>query len=103
MDSRQEDIEWLKSTFHPVPKPVLPDDCIEYALFIVDSKLSPSDQSELKSLLKDVQRFSNQLQKDWLKDYIWQRQPFSLELKNDTDKGEVCMPSVKDLEGKSNL
>lgn len=98
MDQRKEDIEWLKSTFHPVPRPALPDDCIEYTLFIVDPSLDATNDSEVKIVLKDVQKYSNGLQKDWLKDYIWQRQAFNLEITSNTDNGEVCTLKRKDRE-----
>lgn len=88
MTSTEEDIAWLKSTFHPVPKPALPDDCIEYSLYIIDSSLDQTNSSEARLQLSAVKKLANELQKKWLKDYIWQRQPFSLELLK--DNGEVC-------------
>ncbi len=93
MGSTEEDIAWLKSTFHPIPRPALPDDCIEYSLYVVDSKLDQSNAPEARLQLKDVQKQANELQKQWLKDYIWQRQSFNLELLK--EDGEVCMPANK--------
>ncbi|KAK5081385.1 hypothetical protein LTR70_000996 [Exophiala xenobiotica] len=83
MGSTEEDIAWLKSTFHPIPKPALPDDCIEYSLHVVDPKFDSINPSEVRLQLRDVQKQANELQKQWLKDYIWQRQSFNLELLNE--------------------
>lgn len=89
MPASEEDIAWLKSTFHPIPKPALPDDCIEYSLYILSSSLDVDNDSELRLRLRDVQKQATILQKRYLKDYIWQRQGFSIEL-NKAD-GEVCL------------
>lgn len=93
MASTEEDIAWLKSTFHPVPKPVLPDDCIEYSLYIVDSEVDQANPSEARLQLTAVRKYANDLQKRWLKDYIWQRQPFSLEIVK--ENGKVCIPQIQ--------
>lgn len=90
MPRSEEDIAWLRSTFRPIPRPALPDDCIEYALFVIDSDLDRANDSELKVALRTVQKAASELQKQWLNDYIWQREPFRLELTK--DDGEVCTP-----------
>jgi len=100
MNSKEEDIAWLKSTFHPIPKPTLPDDCIEYSLYIIASTLDQNNPSETRLALRDVQKYANEVQKQWLKDYIWQRQSFGLELCK--ENGEVCMPIRQDIEDQSN-
>lgn len=38
--------------------------------------------------MRDVQKAASDLQKKWLKNYIWQRQGFGLELAR--EDGEVC-------------
>lgn len=88
MSSREEDLEWLKSTFHPIPKPALPDDCIEYSLYVLDPNLDASNESESKLVLRDVQKYANDLQKQYLKQYLWQRQSFNVDIVR--DNGEVC-------------
>lgn len=88
MPPTDEDIAWFKSTFHPIPKPTLPDDCIEYSIYLISSSLDASNDSELRLQLRDVQKYATDLQKQYLKDYIWQRQGFSLELNK--EDGEVC-------------
>ncbi|EXJ73704.1 uncharacterized protein A1O5_03466 [Cladophialophora psammophila CBS 110553] len=80
MPTTEEDIAWFRSTFHPIPKPALPDDCIEYSLYIISPSLDPSHDSELRLRLREVQKYATDLHRHYLKDYIWQRQGFSLEL-----------------------
>lgn len=91
MVSTEEDIAWLKSTFHPIPKPSLPDDCIEYSIYIIDPKVDTTNPSETRLALRDCQKHVSDLQKQWLKDYIWQRQSLNIELFK--ENGEVCTPS----------
>lgn len=88
MPASEEDLAWLKSTFHPIPKPALPDDCIEYSLYILSDSIDTNNDSELRLRLREVQKQASDLQKRHLKDYIWQRQGFSLELNK--EDGEVC-------------
>ncbi|KAL4956465.1 SGT1 protein-domain-containing protein [Aspergillus filifer] len=83
----QEDIEWFKSTFRPIPKPELPDDCIEYSIHYIPSSPAPAvvdEAAETRTKLTEVHKSSADLTKQLLKDYIWQRDPFRLEItKND--------------------
>ncbi|KAJ4551483.1 hypothetical protein HRR88_003288 [Exophiala dermatitidis] len=82
MPPTEEDVAWFRSTFHPIPKPALPDDCIEYSLYIIDPSqdANATTDSELRLRLRDVQKHATQLHRQYLKDYIWQRQGFSLEI-----------------------
>ena len=96
MPPTEEDIAWFKSTFHPIPKPRLPDDCVEYSLHLFSSS-APSDDV-LRSRLREVQKSAAQLQKDYLKDYIWQRQGFALELVKE-DGEEVRQALKADKQG----
>lgn len=89
MPQTEEDIAWLRSTFHPVPRPALPDDCIEYYLYIFDSSIDQTNPSGSRLQLLEVRKHVNDLQKQWLKDYIWQRQSFNLDLLK--ENGEVCV------------
>ncbi|KAL4921849.1 SGT1 protein-domain-containing protein [Aspergillus aurantiobrunneus] len=83
----QEDIEWFKSTFRPIPKPELPDDCIEYSLHYIPSHPAPAvvdEAADIRVRLTEVQKSAAELTKQLLKDYIWQREAFRLEItKND--------------------
>ncbi|KAL4908068.1 hypothetical protein BDW74DRAFT_189349 [Aspergillus multicolor] len=79
----QEDIEWFKSTFRPIPKPELPDDCIEYLLHYIPSDPTPAVIDEVaatRAHLMEVQKSAAELTKQLLKDYIWQREAFRLEI-----------------------
>ena len=98
MPPTEEDIAWLKSTFHPIPKAALPDDCIEYTLLLNSTSLDSSNDSETRLRLRDVQKYAASLQKEWLKDYIWQRQGFALELAK--EDGEVRAFTMGTLESR---
>lgn len=79
----QEDIEWFKSTFHPIPKPQLPDDCIEYSVYYIPQDPAPAavdEPANTRTRLVEVQRTAAELAKSLLKDYIWQRDGFRLEI-----------------------
>lgn len=90
----QEDIDWFRSTFHPIPKPHLPEDCVEYSLYWIppDSSvdLSPQELDAARTALGEVQKTASRLVKDLLKDYIWQRDNFKLELTK--EGGEQVVP-----------
>lgn len=78
----QEDIDWFKSTFHPIPKPELPDDSVEYSLFYIpaDRPTVVDEAADTRSRLVEVQRTAAELTRELLKDYIWQREGFKLEI-----------------------
>lgn len=86
MPTTEEDIAWFKSTFHPIPRAALPDDCIECSIYALSSSLDITNDSETRLRLKEYQKYALDLQEKWLKDYIWQRQPFTLELDKDTSE-----------------
>jgi hypothetical protein len=88
MPPNEEDLEWIRSSFRPIPRPQLPDDCVEYAVYIISPDVDATNDSETRLRLRDVQKAASDLQKKWLKDYIWQRQGFGLELVR--EDGEVC-------------
>lgn len=88
MPPTEEDLAWIRSTFHPIPRSSLPDDCVEYSLYVISSRASKSSDFEVRERLRDVQKYATDLQRKWLKGYIWQRQGFSLELVK--EDGEVC-------------
>jgi hypothetical protein len=96
MPPTEEDVAWFRSTFHPIPKPELPDDCIEYSLYIISCDID--DDAELRLRLREVQKYAASLQRQHLKEYIWQRQGFSLELQK--EDGEVCTPAQRTAENK---
>ncbi|EGE01868.1 regulatory factor Sgt1 [Trichophyton equinum CBS 127.97] len=80
----EEDIAWFRSTFRPIPKPQLPDDCVEYSLYWIPLTSAPagdvdSTDSTRNSLI-EVQKYASGLVKQYLQNYIWQRDNFKLEL-----------------------
>jgi hypothetical protein len=58
----------------------LPENCIEYMLFIIDVNL---DTRRLLSGLEEVRKSAMRQADGLTKDYIWQRDPFNLEVKQD--------------------
>ncbi|KAI1814126.1 SGT1-domain-containing protein [Poronia punctata] len=58
----------------------LPDNCVEYVLFIIDDGLDPRS---LLSELEHVRKTAMQLCMDTAKDYIWQRDSFRLQVRRE--------------------
>ncbi|PWY87929.1 regulatory factor Sgt1 [Aspergillus sclerotioniger CBS 115572] len=94
----EEDLEWFKSTFRPIPKPELPDDSVDYSLYYIPTSPAPAivdEVAETRARLVEVQRTSAELVKDLLKDHIWQRESFRLEITKDD--------GVTSLHGRTNF
>ena len=53
----------------------LPEDCVEYMLFILGNKTDNNNTPSLESVRKAAEKKLDELAKD----YIWQREPFRLE------------------------
>ncbi|TKA51874.1 hypothetical protein B0A49_12822, partial [Cryomyces minteri] len=70
----QDDFKWFGEGFNGFPKR-LPEDCVEYVVYIVDSKLN--SETQVRSRLKEFQSAAIALSKKLLKDYIWQRESFA--------------------------
>lgn len=75
-----EDLEWFKSTFRPIPKPQLPEDCIEYSIFVISQNAKAQSDNEVRDRLREVQKASTELQRSLVKHYVWQRESYTLEL-----------------------
>jgi hypothetical protein len=71
--------KWFGEGFDGFPKR-LPEDTVDYAVYIADSAL---DQAQKVMKLKQVLQETTNYAKELLKDYIWQRDEFALELKLD--------------------
>lgn len=84
MEGPKDDLKWFGEGFDGFPKR-LPEDCVEYMLFIIDSRLT---QKEIITQLEAVRREASRLTNDLLKDYIWQRDEFKLKLKLEVDSKE---------------
>lgn len=79
----EEDIAWFQSTFRPIPKPELPDDAVEYSIYHIPPSPTPTvidEAAETRARLLEMQRTAADITKDLLKDYIWQREAFKLEI-----------------------
>ena len=77
MFSSKEELESLSQGFEGFIKS-LPEDTVQYGVYVISSKLS---DSQLRSRLSDIERESKTLVKNYLKDYIWQKESFALQLK----------------------
>lgn len=58
----------------------LPENCVEYMLFVIDAQLQ---QQHVFSRLDAVRKAAVQLSSRLTSDYIWQRDAFSVEVKNE--------------------
>lgn len=79
----QQDFKWFGEGFQGFPKR-LPDDCVEYAVYIIAS--NTKNEADIRARLKELQRAATDLVKKLLKDYIWQRDGFALELEREEGK-----------------
>lgn len=91
----EEDIAWFQSTFRPIPKPELPDDSVEYFIYHLPSPAPAviDEAAEARARLLEVQRTAAELTKELLKDYIWQRESFRLEISK--ENGMMSPVSLK--------
>ena len=85
MDETQDDFKGFGEEFEGFPKR-LPDDCVEYSLFIIDAKLKTP--RERLARLEVVRKESLKLTDSLLKEYIWQRESFNLKLENENGRLE---------------
>lgn len=76
MEGPKDDLKWFGEGFDGFPKK-LPEDVVEYMIFIIDSRLS---DIQIRERLQAFQRALNALEKKFLKEYIWQRDALKLEL-----------------------
>jgi hypothetical protein len=84
MEGPKDELKWFGEGFDGFPKR-LPEDCVEYMLFIIDSSLT---QKELLYQLEVVRKAALKLTKELLKDYIWQRDDFNLKSEVQNSDGE---------------
>jgi hypothetical protein len=91
MDGIKNEFDGFGEGFEGFPKH-LPDDCVEYSLFIIESKLK--SQKEVLARLETVRKQSQKLSDSLLKDYIWQRDGFKLEIKSQKGASYVANHEV---------
>lgn len=75
-EASSSNFKWFGEGFEGFPRG-LPEDCVEFTLSIIDSHLK---DVEIRQKLRAVQSSATSLTKQLLKDYIWQRDTFHLEL-----------------------
>lgn len=81
MDSG-DGLKWFGEGFDGFPKK-LPEDVVEYIIFIIDSRLS---DIQTRERLQALQRALQDLKKKFLKEYIWQRDDIRLDLVREDDR-----------------
>ena len=86
MDASEDDFKGFGEGFEGFPKR-LPEDCVEYSLFILNAgPQSPKDTLvRLEAVRKEALRLTDSL----LKEYIWQRESFSLTIQNENCKSHL--------------
>nr|POE48863.1 protein ecdysoneless like [Quercus suber] len=70
-------LKWFGEGFDGFPKQ-LPDDCVEYVIYVLDENLK--DASAFEKRLNQILDISKDWLDDLLKDYIWQRDSFNLKI-----------------------
>ncbi|KAE9369470.1 SGT1-domain-containing protein [Stipitochalara longipes BDJ] len=83
MEGPNDDFKGFEEGFTGFPKH-LPDDCVEYCLYVIDAKLN--SPKELLGQLEVVKREAIKLANSLLKEYIWQRESFKLDVKSGKGK-----------------
>ncbi|TVY45447.1 Protein ecdysoneless-like protein [Lachnellula subtilissima] len=79
MDAPNDDFNGFGDGFDGFPKR-LPEDCVEYSLIIIDSKLK--SQKELLARLEAVRKEALKLTDSLVKEYVWQRDGFQVEVES---------------------
>ena len=79
MEGPNEEFKGFDGGFTGFPKH-LPEDCVEYSLYIIDSKLK--SPKEILGQLEAVRKEAVKLTQSVLKEYIWQRESFRLDLES---------------------
>lgn len=82
MEGHNNDFKWFGEGFDGFPKS-LPDDCVEYSIYLIDSKLN---SLAVREKLRQVQATATQMTRKLLKDFIWQRDSFHLNLERDAGR-----------------
>jgi len=75
MDAPEDGFKWFGEGFNGFPKR-LPDDSVEYSLFIINSEIK--SHRDLLSRLEVVRKEATKLTSRLLGEYVWQRDAFEL-------------------------
>lgn len=76
MNTPRDDFKWFGEGFDGFPKS-LPEDCVEYTVYILDSKITDLERREQ---LRQVQSAAIKLTNEVLRGFIWQREGFKFSL-----------------------
>ncbi|RYP65234.1 hypothetical protein DL771_008398 [Monosporascus sp. 5C6A] len=87
---REDKAERFENGFQEFPRR-LSENCVEYMLFMIDSRV---ESRKLLSDLEAVRKAAVQLCDRFTEDYIWQRDMFQLNIKN--EKGQVYLHGTTD-------
>ncbi|KAL8726901.1 MAG: hypothetical protein Q9166_006390 [cf. Caloplaca sp. 2 TL-2023] len=79
MEGPSDGFKWFGEGFDGFPK-ILPDDCVQYTLYIINKGLN---DFEVREQLREVQAATTSLCKSLLNGFIWQRDDLRLELKQE--------------------
>ncbi|KAK3677194.1 hypothetical protein LTR78_002732 [Recurvomyces mirabilis] len=98
-------LKWFGEGFDGFPKR-LPEECVEYAIYVIDSKLK--DIAATRMRLNQILKVANELCKKHTKDYIWQRDSLELKLKpdlldQDASQASKAHPQPLHLKGRTNF
>ncbi|KAK4891424.1 hypothetical protein LTR27_009919 [Elasticomyces elasticus] len=80
-------LKWFGEGFDGFPKR-LPDDCVEYVIYVIDKKLE--NLAATRSRLKEILKVANEICQKHTKNYIWQRDAFQLKLRPSLDDPELA-------------
>ena len=86
MSASRDDFKWFGEGFDGFPKS-LPEDCVQYTLYLLDSHLTDLVRREK---LRQVQGAVIKLTNELLKDFIWQRECFKLSLEREEGRSFLC-------------
>ena len=91
MENTADGFEGFGKDFQEFPRR-LPDDCVEYSIYVLDQTLK---DDEIRERLRNLHTATNNLTRKLLKDFIWQREDLSLELVR--EDGNVLIRSSSPL------
>lgn len=83
----EDDFKGFGEGFDGFPKH-LPEDCVEYSLFIIDSRLK--SQRELLARLEEVRKEALEFTESLLEKHIWQREAFKLQIESGKGMSSVA-------------
>ena len=86
MKGAQDELKWFGEGFDGFPR-ILPEDTVEYSLYILDSG---SDDEDVRKKLREIQNAASLLVKQHLNGFIWQRDEFQLQLQREGARHRLC-------------